>query len=204
VQAENSATWITSGNEFRMSTTELALSAHRDMMNERSPDDGHRRTILDPTATHVGVGWAQQSGSFRMAEEFMTRRLAELSLTRVAPSPATILVEGKIRSPWTFEFVTLAREPSPRPLSRAEADARTSYGYPDPQLAYVAEGRKALRVVGADTEDRVSVLGATFSFRFTPPLPGLWTILVYTSEGRHEPRPGGLAVIWMEPPGAER
>ncbi len=85
----------------------------------------------------------------------MTRRLAEMTLTRVAESPTTILVEGRILSPYAFEFVTLAHESSPRPLSRAEADARTSYRYPDPQLAYVAEGRKALRVVGTDTQDRV-------------------------------------------------
>ncbi len=204
VGSENSATWVTSAKEFQIGMKELALKAHKDMMDETPPDDGHRRTILDPIATHVGVGWSQQSGSFRMAEEFMTRRLAEMTLTPVAVSPVTILVEGRLLSPYTFEFVTLAHEGSPRPLSRAEADARTSYRYPDPQLAYVAEGRKALRVVGADTQDRVSVRGATFSFRFTPSLPGLWTLLVYTSEGRQEPRPGGAAVIWMEPSGRGR
>jgi hypothetical protein len=139
-----------------------------------------------------------------MAEEFLTRRLAELTLTRVARSPETILVEGRILPPQAFEFVTLAREPSPRPLTRGEADARTSYRYPDPQLAYVAEGRKALRVVGTETQDRVSLRGSAFSFRFTPPLPGLWTLLVYTSEARREPRPGGLVVLWMEPAGETR
>ena len=199
VGSENSTSWLTSGKEFQIGMQELALKAHQDMMDEVPPEDGHRRTILDPTATHVGVGWAQQTGSFRMAEEFMTRRLAEMTLTRVAEAPATILVEGRILAPYAFEFVTLANEASPRPLSREEADARTSYRYPDPQIAYVAEGRKALHVVGADTHDSVAIRGATFAFRFTPARPGLWTILVYTSEGRQEPRPGGSAVIWMEP-----
>src|SRR5262249_40435906 len=204
VQAENSATFLTSAKEFRVGAQELALASHWDMMGEAAPDDGHRRTILDPTATHVGIGWAQQSGSFRMAEEFMTRRLSELTLTQVARSPETILVEGRVLPPYAFEFVTLAHEPSPRPLTRAEADARTSYGYPDPQIAYVAEGRKALHVVGTDTQDRVAVRGAAFSFRFTPSLPGLWTALVYTSDGRQEPRPGGLAVLWIEAAGEAR
>ena len=27
-------------------------------MEEKPPADGHRRTILDPEATHVGVGYA--------------------------------------------------------------------------------------------------------------------------------------------------
>ena len=204
VGSENSATWLTSGKEFQIGMRELGLKAHADMMDEVPPDDGHRRTILDPTATHVGVGWAQQSGSFRMAEEFMTRRIAEMTLTLVAEAPATILVEGRILSTYAFEFVTIANEPSPHPLSRDEADARKSYSYPDPQIAYVAEGRKALHVVGADTQDRVAVRGAAFAFRFTPARPGLWTILVYTSEGRQEPRPGASAVIWMEPSKAPR
>ena len=37
-----------------------------------------------------------------------------------------------------------------------------------------------------------------FSFRFTPGLPGLWTILIYTGRGREHPLPGGLAVLWVE------
>lgn len=200
VQAENSTTWTTTAHEFQKSMVDLASSSHADMMGERPPADGHRRTILDPDATHVGVGWAQASGNFRMAQEFMTRRLAELTLTSVSQTPNTILVEGRVASPDRLEFVTLAREPAPRALTKAEANARTSYRYPDPQLAYVPEGRKSLRVIGAETEDRLHVHGAgAFSFRFTPNLPGLWTLLFYTSDGRKEPRPGGLAVVWMEP-----
>ena len=61
------------------------------------------------------------------------------------------------------------------------------------------EGIKSLRVVGALTEDRLHVEGSgEFSFRFTPGLPGIWTILVYTGQGREKPVPGGLAVIWVE------
>jgi hypothetical protein len=147
-------------------------------MMEGKPDDGHRKTILDPDATHVGVGWAHEGGSFRMAQEFMTRRLSELTLSRAAQMPATILVEGKVAPPYRLEFVTLAREPVPTRLTKAEANARTSYGYPNPRLAYVAAGRKSLRVVGAETEDRLQMQGAGgFSFRFTPPQAKLWTIL---------------------------
>ena len=101
--------------------------------------------------------------------------------------------------------MTLALEPAPAPLTRAQANARTSYTYPAPRLGYVAEGRTSLHVVGAETEDRIR-LGADgeFSFRFTPPLAGLWTILFYSSDGKAEPRPGGLAVLWVEPAEAAR
>jgi uncharacterized protein YkwD len=199
MEAENSSTWLTSARSFQRSTVDLALAAHADMMGERPPADGHRRTILDPEATHVGVGWSQDHGSFRMAQEFMTRRLARLTLSSVAERRGVVLLEGKVLAPGRLEFVTLAREPVPRALTKPEANSRTSYTYPAPRLAYVPEGRKSLRVVGAETEDRLRVgVGGEFSFRFAPPLPGLWTIVFYTAEARQESRPGGLAVVWVE------
>jgi uncharacterized protein YkwD len=199
MQAENSSTWLTSARSFQRSTVDLALAAHADMMGERPPADGHRRTILDPEATHVGVGWAQEQGNFRMAQEFMTRRLVHLTLSAVAEGRNVILLEGKVLTPGRLEFVTLAREPVPRALTKAEANSRTSYTYPAPRLAYVPEGKKSLRVVGAETQDRLRVgVGGEFSFRFAAPLPGLWTIVFYTAEARQEARPGGLAVVWVE------
>ena len=199
MEAQNSSTWLTSARSFQRSTVDLALAAHADMIGERPPADGHRRTILDPEATHVGVGWAQEHGNFRMAQEFMTRHLARLTLSSVAEGRGAVLLEGKVLSPGRLEFVTLASEPVPRGLTKTEANSRTSYTYPAPRLAYVPEGKKSLRVVGAETEDRIRVgVGGEFSFRFAAPLPGLWTIVFYTAEARQQPRPGGLAVVWVE------
>ncbi|MEP6995513.1 MAG: CAP domain-containing protein [Acidobacteriota bacterium] len=203
LQAENSATWLSTVETFDRSSIQLALAAHTDMMAERPPADGHRRTILDPDATHVGVGWAQELGSFRMAQEFMTRRLTRLSLRRVAENPNTVLFEGKTLDSDRLEFVTLSLEPEPHRLTKADANSRTSYTYPAPRIGYVREGQKFLRVEGAVTEDRIRIGDAgEFSFRFTPPQPGLWTLLFYTARGREEPRPGGLAVLWVEQGGA--
>jgi len=200
LQSENSSTWLTSARSFDRSAVDLALSAHADMLAEKPPADGHRQTILDPEATHVGVGWAQEHGSFRMAQEFLTRRLAYLTLSSPEENGSIVLLEGKALDSQRLEFVTLAQEPAPHALTKAEANARTSYRYPAPRLAYVPEGRKSLRVVGVETQDRVRVgAGGEFSFRFAPPLPGLWTILFYTAPARGAPRPGGLAVLWVEP-----
>ena len=205
MQAENAASWQTSGKAFERSMLDLAMSAHRDMMGETPPEDGHRRTILDPDATHVGVGWAEHLGNFRMAQEFLTRRLAELTLRGPADGSGVVVIEGKVLAPDHLEFVTLAREPPPRELTKADANSRTSYRYPTPHLGYVAEGRKSLRVVGTETEDRIRVTkSGEFAFRFAPAQPGLWTILFYTAQGRQEPTPGGLAVLWIEPGGAAR
>lgn len=197
--AENVVAWTTTGSSFHEPALGLAIEGEKSMMAEKPPDDGHRRTILHPDATHVGVGWAQGGGQFRMAEEFMTRRLAELTLELAGREPATILFRGRTVPGQSLRFVTLAHEPEPRPLTKAQANAHTRYGYPEPRLAYVPEGLKSLQIVGATTEDRLRVGQAgDFSFRFTPGLPGLWTIVFHASDGREKAKPGGLAVLWIE------
>lgn len=199
-QSENAVSWISSGPRFAQTPEELALAGHESMLAEVPPDDGHRRTILDPDATHVGVGWAQEQGQFRMAQEFLIRRLDRLTLQRVAEDPNTVLFRGRARAPYRVDFVTFAYEPSPPPLTRAEASARTMYSYPEAGLAYAPEGLKSMQVLGALTEDRLRVeQNGDFSFRFTPSSPGLWTVSFYASRGRERSRPGGLAVLWVLP-----
>jgi uncharacterized protein YkwD len=194
--AENSVAWITTAPEFSESPLALALAGHADMMRETPPNDGHRRAILDPDATHVGVGWAMKGGSFRMTQEFLTRRLGELTL---ASDGGTLLVRGRTVPGYSLQFVTIAREPVPERLSKEEARSRNAYAYPEPRLALVAEGRRSMRVVGTDTDDRIRVGGTgDFAFRFAPPQAGLWTMVFYVAESREKPRPGGLAVVWMQ------
>jgi hypothetical protein len=86
----------------------LALGAQKSMMEETPPDDGHRRTILDPEATHVGVGWSMTGGRFQMAEEFLVRGLASLTV-RTESRPAVARFAGTARSPLRLAFVTIAR-----------------------------------------------------------------------------------------------
>ena len=197
--AENSVTWTTTGSSFREAPIHLALEGEAAMIQEKPPNDGHRLTILDPNVTHVGVGWAQGGSRFRMAEEFMTRRLAELTLELVAIEPATVLFRGRPVAGERLHFVTLAHEAAPRPITRAEANSRIRYTYPEARLAYVPEGLRSIQVVGTTTEDRIRVgPSGDFSFRFTPAQPGLWTIVFHLSDGRNKPKGGGVAVLWVE------
>jgi cysteine-rich secretory family protein len=196
---ENSVAWTTTGSSFSEPSVDLAVDGEASMFGEKPPNDGHRVTILDPDATHVGVGWAQGGSRFRMAEEFLTRRLAELTLELVASDPATVLFRGRPIPGQHLQFVTLAMEPGPRPISRSEAASRTRYTYPDPHLAFGPEGIRSFRVVGVRTEDRIRMGQAgDFSFRFTPMQPGLWTIVFHLSDGRERPKNGGLAVLRVE------
>jgi hypothetical protein len=199
MDSENALSSTTTGTSFQEPTLELALTGQKSMMAEKPPGDGHRRTILDPEATHVGVGWAEGSGRFRMAQEFLVRRLSRLTLTRAAENPATVLFKGQTLPEYRLEFVTLAHETTPRPLTRSQANSRTHYEFREPRLAFVPEGMKSLHVVGAETQDMVRLGQAgDFSFRFTPATSGLWTIVFYTATGREKPQPGATAVLWVE------
>ena len=49
------------------------LEAHKRMVEEKPPRDGHRRNILDPFHTHVGVGLAVVGGELTMTQLFVNR-----------------------------------------------------------------------------------------------------------------------------------
>jgi uncharacterized protein YkwD len=200
-EAQNSSSWLTTAVSFPDTPMELALSAHRSMMEETPPDDGHRRTILDPEATHVGVGWSMSGGRFQIAQEFLTRGLERLTLATETRAPTPLVrMSGAPRSPLRIQFVTMAREALPVPLTQEEANARTSYRYPRPSESYVPEGHTWLRVSETLTLDRIH-LGhdRDFSLTFAPQQPGLFTFVFWvSSRGDEQARPGGSAVIRVE------
>ncbi len=193
LHSENSVSWVTTAPKFSETTIALALSGQDQMMDERPPADGHRVTILDPEATHVGVGYAIAGGRFQMSQEFLTRRLERVTLAALESSPAGVLVSGRPAAGWRLRFVTIAREDPPAPLTREQASGRTSYSYPRADLAYIPEGVRGMQVVGMTTDDKVRLLpGHQFIFPFAPDRPGLYTFEFYVAQGDgSRPRPGG-------------
>lgn len=108
------------------------LEAHAAMMAERPPRDGHRRLILDPTMTHVGIGAAAVGGQFRMSQEF-TRVLLEWVEVPDRPLEAGSLA-ALVAQPlpgWRVAEVEVRWEP-PLPGAATEAVHRGGgYGYPE-------------------------------------------------------------------------
>lgn len=202
MQYENSVTWKTTGDSFTDPVKDLALTGHEEMLAEKPPYDGHRKTILDPDATHVGVGYDVRGGDFRMAQEFLTRHLAWLRLERVSPRSAAVIFRGVPVAGRRLFFVTVAWEPPPTPLTREAASRRMSYTYATAVEAFVKEGLVNMRIVGADTTDRIRFTrNQEFEFRFVPDRPGLWTIVFHTKPLREErTSSGGVAVLWVDRP----
>ncbi len=199
---ENSVTWKTTGDSFNEPATDLALTGHEEMLAEKPPYDGHRRTILDSDVTHVGVGYDIRRGHFRMAQEFLTRHLAWMGLERVSPGSAAVIFRGAPIAGRRLFFVTIGWEPPPTPLTREAASRRMSYSYPRVVEAFVKEGNISMRIVGAITTDRIRFnRDQEFEFRFVPDRPGLWTLVFHTTPLREErSAAGGVAVLWVDRP----
>jgi uncharacterized protein YkwD len=196
--AENSSAALSIGGPISEDETSLALEAHRQMLEERPPNDGHRKTILDPTETHVGVGVAWNTSSFRLVEEFFTRRYEWLRVEKAGTGVA-LRISGKTRPPAKLEFVTVSRESLPAELSAEEAVSRRSYSYPMPEMGVVPEG-SAYRVAGVNTIVGIEIRPRNvFTLQWGPSQPGLWTLIFhFRSPGDTHPVPGAALTLRVE------
>jgi hypothetical protein len=129
---ENFSGTSRTGPPFRADElTGLLLEAHGRMMAERPPDDGHRRAILDPDWTHVGIGAFLEGGEFRMTEEF-TRHAAVWVEAPAGDVRAgrTVPVNVQLPKGWSLAAVEVAHERFPRPMTAREIVRRASYALP--------------------------------------------------------------------------
>ncbi|MEO7918815.1 MAG: CAP domain-containing protein [Thermoanaerobaculia bacterium] len=109
----------------------LMLESHGAMMAERPPDDGHRRTVLDPIWTHVGIGVALVAGEFRLTEEY-SRHVMEWVEVPANPVPprGAARFSAKLPRGWSAGAVEIAYEAPVQPMSAKEIGRRHSYSYP--------------------------------------------------------------------------
>jgi hypothetical protein len=114
-QAENVAGYSVSSGRTDRPLGALMLDAHEAMMAERPPRDGHRRTILDPSFAHVGIGVAAVAGEFRMTEEFtrVTFEWIEVPTDAVPPSRGARFA-GQTLPEWEVGEIEIRFEPPPR------------------------------------------------------------------------------------------
>jgi hypothetical protein len=125
------AAYSSSSGRIDRPLRETLLEAHASMMAERPPQDGHRRTILDPLLTHVGIGLATVGGELRLTEEFTRVALEWVEL------PAGALrrgdwarFAGQTLPDWEVGLVEIRFEPPPHALSLSEVRRRGSYRLP--------------------------------------------------------------------------
>jgi uncharacterized protein YkwD len=136
--SENVAAWSANYGFGDRALYDMMRRSQRAMMDEVEPHDGHRKTILDPSATHVGIGLAWERGEFRIAEEFI-RRYVEW--TRPLPRNASVTDRAMLRvqphAGYVVEAITVHHEPAPRAMSAKLANDIASYSLPQKRREYL-------------------------------------------------------------------
>ncbi|MFI5120163.1 MAG: CAP domain-containing protein [Thermoanaerobaculia bacterium] len=117
----------------------LLLDRHAQMMAEVPPHDGHRRTVLAPEWTHVGIGAAVVGGEFRMAEEF-SKHVVEWVEVPAEPLPAGARAPFATKLPagWVLASIEVGFEAPAGPMSPEEIARRRSYAYPGASQSLLA------------------------------------------------------------------
>ncbi len=159
------------------------------MLAEQTPADGHRRTLLNPTSTHIGVGIAVRGGWLASTHEVVVLLARQVSPPPPAVPPRTRLsYAATLPSPWQVRAVELLWEPLPAPLSAAQANAMASYSYPSRRAITYLRSDRTLpappRGASASSGELVEISRGRFSYRWAAgPEPGVEVLVVWASQG---------------------
>jgi uncharacterized protein YkwD len=199
--SENAAAWSANYGFSDSALYEMLRSSEAAMMAEVAPHDGHRRTILDPAATHVGIGLAWEKGEFRMTQEFIRHYVEWLRpLPRRVTNAQPVLCSGRAVKGYDVEAITVHHEPMPQPMAAVTANAIQTYSLPSARREYlprlkdftrpVPGGVEQIREEYSDGRKGDFQVAEDGKFAFAIPLtdgPGIYTVVVWV-------RPHGRAV----------
>lgn len=191
--SENAAAWSANYPFNERALLDMIQKSEQAMLQEASPHDGHRRAILDPYATAVGIGLAWNGGEFRLTQEFIRRYLSW-----VQPFPRSVVegdpVIGMARPAkgFTVGAITVHYEPLPRTLTATAANAINTYSLPEkrrdylPRLRSYRERRSGqlyeVTEQYADGTRGDFNVGSDGAFSFNVPVadgPGIYTVVVW-------------------------
>lgn len=114
--------------------------------DETPPNDGHRKNILKPTHTKIGVGVAQPvETKTELPTPCFTHELVDdygtyEPLPKRAKVGTTVRIEGELREGAKPTGVGIARLDKPKPIVPAELNRRRSYPVPKPYQMYWGPG----------------------------------------------------------------
>jgi uncharacterized protein YkwD len=195
--SENAAAWSANYRFTDRAVYQMARRSEEAMMGESAPHDGHRRTILDPSATHVGIGLAWDKGEFRMTQEFIRRYVTwSRPLPRSASADEPVTGSAHPADGYRVEAISVHHESIPETMPARIASSITSYSLPQkrrdylPRLPSFANKRidGTIHLVreeytdGSHGDFKVAQDGG---FTFDVPLhdgPGVYTVVVWVAK----------------------
>jgi uncharacterized protein YkwD len=209
--SENSVAWSASYEFTDSMIPDLISRSHATMMSQQPPRDGHRKALLEPFATHAGIGMAWKGGEFRLTEIFVRRNIRwTREIPRVAQLSDRIVVSGQLREGFSVRAATVYFEPFPRPLQRHVVNALEDYALPKDRRDFPVEDARTqspfVRIAGGDpAPGRLHLKGST-SFSFGVPFdrgPGVYTVAVWLSAaGTDQPTMASNISIRVDPDAA--
>lgn len=201
--SENAAAWSANYQFTDRAIYDMARRSEHAMMSEQPPHDGHRRTILDPYATHVGIGLAWEKGEFRLTQEFIRRYVTwSRALPRAAAVDEPVTAGGRPADGYRVEAISVHHEPIPETMPAKVANAITTYSLPEKRRNYLPRLRTrfdrrddgTLRFVKEEYSDGTRgdfSVADDGAFSFSVPFregPGIYTVVVWvTKKGEKTP-----------------
>src|SRR5437868_3655597 len=179
--SENAAAWSATYSFSDRALYEMVRRSEDAMMREVAPHDGHRRTILDPYATQVGIGLAWDGGEFRLTQEFVRHYIDwKRALPRAAMIGDQVLSSGQPVHGYQIDAITVHHEPLPQSIAAVTANALTSYGLPETRRQYLP--RLRFGEYYSDGRRGDFPLQRNGGFAFVVPFsdgPGVYTVVVW-------------------------
>ena len=172
---------------------------HQSMLAEIPPNDGHRKTILDPFHTHVGFGIALTGRSLRLDELYLARYVRLAPFTNTAKPKSTVRLEGRLLNPQHFlNQVDVFYEPLPRPPSFEWLNTPRSVSLPDERKTLRPKVPPGTRYTDGSSGDFDWTREGTFKVKVKMfrDQPGIYTALFWVRRLRTDKGfPGGEVCI---------
>jgi len=142
-------TWSMKEKDLKQDTAYLHLRLYQ----EKPPNDGHRKTVLAPQHTHVGLGIVVHELHLRLVELFVSRYVDVKPTVHEAKPGASVSFSGKLPRGYALNHVEVYYESLPVAPDLEWLRALRSYGLPNesrmlrpkvpPPLVY-ADGQKGV------------------------------------------------------------
>ncbi len=115
-------------------TSRKIAEMHRSFMTELPPNDGHKKTCIDPAHNYVGIGFFNSGNDFRYYEEYIDRYLVFVN----APDTVSIGEEFKLLvKPAAKQYLyamLVYWEKTPRPMTAAAISKIKTYADFSPNI----------------------------------------------------------------------
>jgi len=178
-------TWSMKPEALKQDTSYL----HVRLYQETPPNDGHRRAILGPHHTHVGVGIAVEQLRLRVVELFISKYVEFKPVPRIARPKDVIPLNGSLlTSNYLLNTIEVFYEPLPKTPELEWLREPRSYALPDESQVL----RPIIPPPYEYADKRPGVIQVKSTGEFEAPVtlfkdsPGIYTVVCWLRRNRGE------------------